>query len=150
MNRLASRVAALLLAFTVHGGLAAAEPLQPFTTDGCSLFPDRAPDGSSDWCHCCLAHDLDYWKGGTSAERLEADRAFKACVLRASGDKALARLMFAGVRTGGGPETGAPFRWGYGWPRGRQYTPLSAAERAEAARLELEYRERNPALQCPR
>ena len=47
----------------------------PFTTDGCSLFPDRALVGRADWCDCCLAHDLAYWRGGTEEQRLTADRA---------------------------------------------------------------------------
>ena len=45
-----------------------------FATDGCSLFPDRALVGSADWCDCCLAHDLAYWRGGTESQRLDADR----------------------------------------------------------------------------
>lgn len=131
--------------------VASAEPaLKPFTTDGCSLFPDRALLGSADWCSCCLVHDIAYWRGGTADERLQADEALKTCVQRRTGDLALAELMFVGVRAGGGPQTNSPFRWGYGWPTGRNYTPLSKDDWAAAFRLERAYRETNPSMQCMR
>lgn len=127
----------------------AAESLQPFTTDGCSRFPDRAPDGRSDWCHCCVVHDLAYWRGGSSRARRSADLALKSCVYKASGSKALAETMFLGVRAGGGPDFPTPYRWGYGWPIGRPYKPLTAQETALATTLERAYRAKNPLLSCP-
>lgn len=123
--------------------------LQPFTTDGCSLFPDRALVGRADWCHCCVAHDIAYWRGGTADARREADRELQTCVLKASNDKALADLMLAGVRTGGGPYFNTPYRWAYGWPYGRTYQALTPQEQALAASLEGEYRTKNPTLACP-
>jgi hypothetical protein len=113
--------------------------LQPFATDGCSRFPDRSPIGKADWCHCCVAHDLAYWRGGTAGQRLQADQALKACVQQASGNEALAALMFNGVRIGGGPEFDTPYRWGYGWPFGRGYAPLTPQEDAQASELERDY-----------
>lgn len=97
----ASRLAAafLLLAIALPA-CAAQEALRPFATDGCSLFPDRALIGKANWCRCCLGHDLSYWRGGTAEARLLADRALRACVLRATGNEALAELMYAGVRAG--------------------------------------------------
>lgn len=123
--------------------------LQPFTTDGCSRFPDRSPIGKADWCHCCVAHDLAYWRGGTAAQRLQADLDLKACVLQASGDNTLATLMFNGVRIGGGPEFDTPYRWGYGWPQGRGYAPLTPDEDARATALEQRYRAAHAPLACP-
>lgn len=120
----------------------------PFTTDGCSLFPDRALVGSADWCDCCLAHDLAYWRGGTEAQRLDADRELRACVARKTGNHALAETMFVGVRTGGRPQLNTPFRWGYGWPYGRGYRAVTDAEAAALDALETSYRARNPTLQC--
>lgn len=120
--------------------------LQPFTTDGCSLFPDRALISTSDWCGCCLAHDLAYWRGGTAQERLQADQDLKSCVLAASASPELADLMFLGVRTGGGPYFLTPYRWGYGWPLGRSYGPLSLSEDAQAAALRAQHASTNPAL----
>jgi len=127
---------------------AVAEPLAPFTTDGCSLFPDRSVMGKSDWCDCCLAHDLAYWRGGTDRERLKADQALRTCVEHATQDPVLARTMYLGVRAGGGPYGTTPFRWGYGWPYGRGYQTLNPAEASSAKLLEDAYRAKNPALQC--
>lgn len=120
-------------------GCAAQETLRPFSSDGCSLFPDRALIGAADWCECCLAHDLAYWRGGTSEERLQADERLKQCVLKATGNQVLADTMFAGVRTGGSPYLYTWFRWGYGWPYERKYGPLTPEEAALASRLEREY-----------
>jgi hypothetical protein len=124
--------------------------LQPFTTDGCSSFPDRAPVGTADWCHCCLRHDLAYWRGGTADERLKADEDLRSCVQAASGSAELGDLMFTGVRVGGTPYSIASYRWGYGWTQPRAYEPLTAAEEAQAATWRSRYFESNPTQACPR
>jgi len=80
---------------------------------------------------------------------LSADRALQACVAQSTGDKALAELMFSGVRAGGGPHYFTTYRWGYGWPFGRQYKPLTSEETAEADALERQYRAVHPVLSCP-
>jgi hypothetical protein len=77
-------------------------PLAPFTTDGCSLFPDGSFISNTSWCHCCVAHDLVYWRGGTAEARLLADRELKACVQKAADNPVVAQSMYAGVRLGGG------------------------------------------------
>jgi hypothetical protein len=123
--------------------------LQPFSTDGCSRFPDRAPVGQADWCTCCVAHDLAYWRGGTSEARLKADEELKACVQKTSNNEALAQAMFAGVRAGGGPYLNTSYRWGYGWAFGRAYKPLTPEEDALASSLAADYLARNPTLACP-
>ncbi len=143
------RVAFTVVLSALLSACASTQVMQPFSTDGCSLFPDRSLVGKSDWCSCCLAHDLAYWRGGTADERLKADEALKSCVLHASGSAELANLMFAGVRTGGGPYFFTPYRWGYGWPFGRTYEPLSAAEEAQASPLQAQYISINPTLACP-
>lgn len=122
--------------------------LKPFASDGCSLFPDRAYINKKDWCTCCVAHDLAYWRGGGTEQRLRADEALRDCVLKATNNKALAELMFVGVRSGGGPYFFTPYRWGYGWHFGRAYLPLNADETALADRLAAEYLVKNPQLQC--
>ena len=140
-----------VLAGALLGACATTPPpdaLAPFTTDGCSMFPDRSALSAADWCSCCVAHDLAYWRGGTAEERLAADQALQACVLRASNNAALADLMFAGVRSGGGPYFHTSYRWAYGWPYGRGYEPLSPEERAAAAALQAQYLAGNPALSC--
>lgn len=81
-----------------------ADPDYPFTTDGCSHWPD---DG---WVLCCVEHDLAYWYGGTPEERLAADRALRECVGGVMGC-----VMYVGVRVGGSPIWRSDHRWGYGW-----------------------------------
>lgn len=145
--RLARLACMLAVPFSI-AACATAPAMQPFASDGCSLFPDRAPDGKADWCGCCLAHDLAYWRGGTAEERLQADRALRQCVQAASGSAALGATMLAGVRSGGGPYFVTPYRWGYGWPYGRLYQPLTAQEEAQAVSLRADYLESNPTLAC--
>lgn len=84
-------------------------PPHPFTTDGCSM----APDG--DIAACCVDHDIAYWCGGTSQERLDADRALAACVREHGHSDGFAGLVKATVRAGGAPWLPFPWRWGYGW-----------------------------------
>lgn len=86
-------------------------PQHPFTTDGCSAWPDRQ------WRTCCIEHDLSYWCGGTSAQRRGADERLRACVAERSAAMN-ARFMFLGVRFGGHRFMPFPWRWGYGdsWP----------------------------------
>lgn len=113
-----------------------AAELKPFESDGCSAFPDGTPLQQQLWLHCCVAHDLAYWKGGTYTERLQVDRELQACV-HGVGEPEIARLMLEGVRVGGTPWLPTRFRWGYGWPWPRGYRALSAEELDQvAARLQ--------------
>jgi hypothetical protein len=139
----------LLFFMTLSSPCFAQEALSPFTTDGCSRFPDRSPLGKSDWCGCCVQHDLAYWRGGSAEARLWADNELSACVQRSSGNKALAGLMFNGVRAGGGPYFHTSYRWGYGWTFGKGYAALTPEEVALADKLEQEYRAKHPTLVCP-
>ncbi|MEC5385035.1 hypothetical protein VVD49_04830 [Uliginosibacterium sp. H3] len=142
-----SILATLVMTAACASALAQSQ-IAAFSTDGCSLFPDRALVGQGDWCRCCLAHDLAYWRGGTAEERLQADKDLRSCVLESTQNKALAEFMYAGVRSGGGPQFSTTYRWAYGWPQGRGYQPLSEAERAQVFKLETEYRASNPGLVC--
>ncbi len=99
----------------------AAIPPHPFTTDGCSVFPD------GDWQDCCVEHDLDYWCGGSSSERERADHRLATCVERA-GHPTLGPLMRIGVRMGGVPWWPLPWRWGYGWDYPHGYDPEQSVE----------------------
>lgn len=139
---------AVLGVFGALGGCTTGPSLQPFSTDGCSLFPDRAPLGQADWCGCCVAHDLAYWRGGSAAERLESDRVFRECVRAASRSPALAGAMYGAVRAGGVPWLPSPFRWGYGWDYGRLYRTLSLEEDAQANALRAAYLAKGTAAVC--
>lgn len=88
--------------------------VQPFTTDGCSNFPNGIPAKPIAWRHCCVDHDKVYWMGGSAARRAQADLMLKECVADA-GYPSVARIMYLGVRAGGGPNQNASYRWGYGW-----------------------------------
>ena len=82
------------------------QPDDPGISDGCTLFPD------GDWFECCQIH-VAYAKGGTAADRQEADRELAECV-RAGGRPLVASLMYAGVRFGGAEWLPFGWRWGKG------------------------------------
>lgn len=106
------------------------------------------------WESCCVTHDRAYHAAGPFpdprdgyAARRDADTALRACV-RSGADAEAARLaqsydlsettirhaydavadaMYNAVRLGGGPCSGLPWRWGYGYPncipRPQDYAP---------------------------
>ncbi len=102
--------------------------LADFTSDGCSLFLNGTFEDPELWKECCHKHDLAYWRGGAENERNQADLAFKACVLKKTGNAELAEIMYQAVRVGGSPHFPTWYRWGYGWPVGRGYQKLSEEE----------------------
>lgn len=119
----------LIVGFTLLNSTSLlANDLKPFTSDGCSAFPNGTLQEQSLWANCCIRHDLAYWQGGTYQQRVEADEALQACVAKV-GEGSIADLMLAGVRVGGSPYWPTPFRWGYGWSYGRGYQPVTETER---------------------
>jgi hypothetical protein len=95
------------------------------------------------WEACCVTHDRAYHDaaGARAAEesyraRFAADQALRACVLDTGARRTqylsdaydltggqiastygiIADAMFDAVRLGGGPCSGLPWRWGYGYP----------------------------------
>ena len=139
MSALFRFVAPVLLSVLLAAGCATrTPPLAPFTSDGCSLFPDGPFTNKLLWADCCLEHDRAYWQGGTEEERRRADLELKYCILARTGDTNLAELVYNGVRLGGAPLFPTWYRWGYGWPYGRPYRPLSDAERVQ---VEARWRE---------
>ena len=103
-----------------------------FESDGCSKWPEGTDENPWLWRDCCFTHDLHYWMGGTSQERLDADVELKQCV-ESRGQDFQAIVIYMGVRVGGTPNTNASFRWGFGWPEGREYSELTEDEKREAA-----------------
>lgn len=109
------------------------------------LFPDFevAQGAEPPWEACCVDHDrLYHAASGTDtadasfAARLAADEALRQCVI-AQGEASVSDLavryevtedqvrlayrvigdaMYNAVRFGGGPCSGLPWRWGYGYP----------------------------------
>lgn len=82
-------------------------PAHPFTTDGCSAWPESSIQS------CCLVHDVAYWCG--VGDRQEIDESFRRCVSKTKG-KNYANIAYAGVRLGGGRFMPFPWRFGYGHP----------------------------------
>lgn len=111
-----------------------ADTLRPFTSDGCSYFPDGTFEQGELWLSCCQQHDFLYWQGGTYQQRLAADQALQICVAE-TGESTIATLMLAGVRMGGVPWIPTSFRWGYGWPRMRSYAALSVSQQRQVEYL---------------
>jgi len=138
----------IVLACGVFSGCASVKGLKDFTSDGCSLFPDRSLALKKEWCGCCFEHDIAYWKGGTEAQRLSADVALKNCILEKTGEEALAETVFNGVRLGGSPYFYNWYRWGYGWSFDRKYAPLTAEEEAAAERKLEKYLNENKNPVC--
>lgn len=101
--------------------------IKPFTTDGCTSFPNGTIIQRELWMHCCTEHDKAYWKGGSYEERVLADKSLKKCVAKV-GNTTVAQLMLLGVRVGGTPYLPTKFRWGYGWPYMRGYKKVSKEE----------------------
>ena len=82
----------------ILSGCTESTEIKDFTSDGCSIFPDKSLITKEDWCDCCFEHDIAYWKGGTEEERLKADIALRDCIIEKTGNKELADIMYSGVR----------------------------------------------------
>ena len=145
-----TRSEAALAPFTTDGcsgGLSAGWTLVAET------FPDFAAVQGDvpPWEACCIIHDRAYHDGGGAEDaeasydaRVQADEELRSCV-RETGESHLEALairydttpetvrraygtiadaMYMAVRFGGGPCSGLPWRWGYGYP---QCTPFDLA-----------------------
>lgn len=86
-----------------------------FKSDGCSAFPNgHLLSSKSEWLHCCFVHDLSYWYGGSRDQKIYADKELNECVSEVT-TQTQGELMEIGVEVGGSPQSGLPWRWGYGW-----------------------------------
>ena len=113
--------------------------LAPFATDGCSMWIDGTSSQPWLWRHCCVAHDRDYWIGGTALERRASDQRLHKCVMDIAG-KFMGDYMYTFVIPGGSPYWITPYRWGYGWSymdegKLRGYRNLSEDEVAQVNSL---------------
>jgi len=134
----ASSLSIALLAFGWAAFSWSADPT-PFTSDGCSDFPNGTLQQKTLWLDCCQAHDRAYWLGGTAVEREVVDQVLRQCVVNV-GEPEIALFMLAGVRVGGSPYWPTSYRWGYGWPYWnawlpRGYQALTDEERGRAEKL---------------
>ncbi|NOQ79700.1 MAG: hypothetical protein GQ546_09905 [Gammaproteobacteria bacterium] len=117
----------LLILFLFYFNIGYGDELKPFTSDGCSVFPDGTLVYKESWLKCCIEHDKAYWQGGTYQQRQVADETLKFCVEKI-GRPEIAKIMLNGVRVGGTPYLPTSFRWGYGWPYLRGYKVLTEQE----------------------
>jgi hypothetical protein len=88
----------------ISGGAA----YDPSKSDGCSA----APDGT--WRQACVDHDAAYFKGGSAADRLAADKKLRSDMIKQGAAPVVADLYYAAVRIGGMPGTHLPWQWGMG------------------------------------
>ena len=137
----------LSLILLTYGQVSAAR-LSDFKSDGCSLFPDGTMKDRVLWCDCCFVHDIAYWQGGTREERLAADRVLRECVYDHTHNKALADMVYDGVRTGGHPAFPTWYRWAYGWKYGRGYAPLTEGEKKQIREKLNTYHAKHPDGYC--
>ncbi len=108
-------------------------------------FPGFAKtyDSTPPWESCCVTHDVAYHNGVNAPDagasfsaRLVADQTLEACVVDMGHTRrkelavvygitpgqvetayaTIGGAMFWAVRFGGGPCTGLPWRWGFGYP----------------------------------
>ena len=100
-----------------HGRFSLAEriladpPDKPFQSDGCSSWPDEWQE--VDMYEDCFLHDIEYWCGGSEADKLIADLQLAMGIARKGAPK-MAEIMFNGVRVGGVDWLPTPWRWGVG------------------------------------
>ncbi|MCB0392808.1 MAG: DUF5329 family protein [Bdellovibrionales bacterium] len=111
--------------------------IAPYSTDGCSSYPDGTMDYPQLWRSCCEKHDRAYWMGGIYALRVVADKELKECVKEKVAQvkeregksfeilKFMATMMESGVAIGGTPYLYTPWRWGYGWSYAIGYSELT-------------------------
>jgi hypothetical protein len=121
-------LSALLIAFLLAvpaGSQMRMGPSADFAGDGCTLFPD------GNYRECCYRHDIDYFRGGTEAERRESDKRLYRCVRSKKGwqNEVAAPLMLFGVRVFGVSFLPTPFRWGFGQPRRNGNLPRDKTDR---------------------
>ena len=114
-------------AFSANAQSSSQNTLNDFTSDGCSMSPDGVIIGQTQFVHCCVEHDIAYWRGGSRQEKFEADQKLKQCIKEES-NTFVAEIYYRGVRMGGLESLPTAFHWGYGWTKRRNYRPLSEQE----------------------
>lgn len=79
-------------------------------SDGCTWFPD------GNYRDCCVAHDREYFFGGSSKERWRSDKKLFQCVWAKPKfyNKLVAPVMWLGVRVFGVPWLKTKASWGFG------------------------------------
>ncbi len=121
--------------------------LKPFETDGCSISPDSSLTSKKSYLPCCIQHDYNYWLGGSESDRLNADQTFYAC-MKTVASTLTAYSYYRAVRISGGPRTGLPFKWGYGWSKNRLWKEINSSHVSFIEELTEQYLTNTEPL-CP-
>lgn len=130
----AAQVAAIAAILFIGGDISAqvaSDDILPSgqKSDGCTLIAD------GNIRDCCVAHDKDYFYGGTRKQRRESDKRLYQCVCKKGGwDKFAAPFIWLGVRIGGLPFLPTSFRWGFG-TKEKGYTKTRVADKPIEADL---------------
>jgi len=138
----------ILIVLIFISSSAIADQLKPFSSDGCSQFPDGTLSEKNLWCGCCITHDIAYWQGGSRQQKKQADEALRSCVLKSTNNNILAETMYIGARLGGLPIFPVWYRWGYGWEYGRGFQALKQEENQLIATQLNQYKSTLPKTYC--
>lgn len=108
-----------------------------FKSDGCTYFPD------GNYRDCCVAHDNDYYKGGSWKERRRSDNRLYSCVRNKSGwkNKIIAPMMWVGVRVFGTAWLPTKFRWGFGKKKKKATKKYQKVIKTKSRKQKIENRE---------
>ena len=104
------------------------ETLKPLTTDYCTNYPEGTPKQPDLWKHCCLLHDMTFWAGGMSSERMQADLDLRSCI-EETGARDQAKLIYFAVRIASYSPIKYPSKkWNNAWKNRMSYQELSAQD----------------------
>jgi hypothetical protein len=118
----------LLIFFLISFGSVQASELKPFKTDYCTNYVEGTLKHPTAWKHCCLMHDMYFWAGGTSQERVEADLGLKTCIEK-TGHSLQAQIMYSAIRLSSHSPIKYPDkRWGNGWKDREDFVKLTDLE----------------------
>ena len=117
-----------LLLLLTASAFAKQETLKKLTTDYCTSYPEGTPKKPDLWKHCCLIHDMTFWAGGISSERMQADLDLRSCI-EETGARDQAKLIYFAVRIASYSPIKYPSKkWNNGWKNRMSYQELSPAD----------------------
>jgi hypothetical protein len=108
-----------------------------FTSDGCTDFVNGTAENPTLWRQCCVLHDLAYWAGGDKVALKQTDLDLRTCVA-ATGETAIAEIMYLGVRLGHlAPQGTRGEQWGNAWSETVRRTTLLSVDEINVLEAEI-------------
>jgi hypothetical protein len=104
--------------------LSFASSLKTFKTDYCTYFFNGTLSSPELWKDCCIAHDLDYWVGGTEVDQQKSDKRLQQCIAD-KGVPWVGVIVYRGVRLGHHSPIKNKFHWAWGWEKKKHFEALS-------------------------